>query len=194
MSESGISLLVGLGNPGPQYEATRHNVGFWLAEEVAARNGGQFRVEAKFNGLLCRVQVGALELRVLKPTTFMNHSGQSVSAVARYFDIPPERILVAHDELDLPVGVIKLKQGGGHAGHNGLRDIISALGSRDFWRIRIGIDHPGDRNQVVNYVLSRASRDDEARIAEALDDAERALPDLLSGAFQKAMNRLHGAR
>ena len=194
MSESAIRLIVGLGNPGPQYELTRHNVGFWLADVVAARNGGQFRIEPKFNGFLCRVTVGSRDLRLLKPSTFMNRSGQSVAAVVRYFDIPPDQVLVAHDELDLPVGTVRLKQGGGHAGHNGLRDIMQVLGSRDFWRLRIGIDHPGDRSQVVNYVLSRASRDEEVNILDALDDVDRSLPDLLDGGIQKAMNRLHSGR
>jgi PTH1 family peptidyl-tRNA hydrolase len=124
----------------------------------------------------------------------MNRSGQSVAAMSRYFDIPPQAILVAHDELDLPVGTVRLKQGGGHAGHNGLRDIINVLGSRDFWRLRIGIDHPGDREQVINYVLGRPSRDDESQILGALDAAEPCLPDLLEGQFQKAMNRLHSGR
>jgi PTH1 family peptidyl-tRNA hydrolase len=194
MANTGIRLMIGLGNPGPDYEATRHNVGFWFADALAARNNGQFRLEAKFHGLLCRLPLAGADVRLFKPTTFMNRSGQAAASVARYFDILPEEILVAHDELDLPVGTVRLKQGGGHAGHNGLRDIINVLGSRDFWRLRIGIDHPGDRQQVVNYVLSRPSRDDEGRIVDALDDAERAVPDLLEGAFQKAMNRLHGGR
>jgi PTH1 family peptidyl-tRNA hydrolase len=194
MPEKGIRLVVGLGNPGPQYEATRHNVGFWFADALAARRNGQFRVETRFHGLLCRLMLDGDDLRLLKPTTFMNRSGQSLGAVLRYFHIPPEQTLVAHDELDLPAGSVRLKLGGGHAGHNGLRDIINVLGSRDFWRLRIGIDHPGDRQQVVNYVLSRPSRDDEGRILDALEDAERCLPDLMGGAFQKAMNRLHSAR
>jgi PTH1 family peptidyl-tRNA hydrolase len=122
----------------------------------------------------------------------MNRSGQSLAAVVRYFDIPPEQVLVAHDELDLQVGTLRLKQGGGHAGHNGLRDIINVLGTREFWRLRIGIDHPGDRAQVVNYVLSRPSRDDENHILDALEDAERCLADVIAGEFQTAMNRLHG--
>lgn len=192
MAEKGIELIVGLGNPGPQYEATRHNVGFWFVDAVAARNDGQFRLENKFQGLLCRLLVSGRDLRLLKPGTFMNRSGRSLAAVVRYFDIPPERLLVAHDELDLPVGTMRLKQGGGHAGHNGLRDIIGVLGTRDFWRLRIGIDHPGDRGQVVSYVLNRPSRDDEGRILDALGDAERSLADVIAGDFQKAMNRLHG--
>ncbi len=123
--------------------------------------------------------------------TFMNRSGQSVAAVVRYFGIAPEQTLIAHDELDLPVGTLRLKQGGGHAGHNGLRDIIDALATRDFWRLRIGIDHPEDRTEVVNYVLSRASRDDEERIQDALDQAEQCLSEVMTGEFQRAMHRLH---
>ena len=194
MAETGIRLIVGLGNPGPQYEATRHNVGFWFVDALAARHQGQFRSELKFHGLLRRVHISGVDLRLLKPATFMNRSGQSLGAAARYLDIPPEAILVAHDDLDLAVGTARLKQGGGHAGHNGLRDIINVLGSRDFWRLRIGIDHPGDREQVVNYVLGRPSRDDEGRIVSVLEDAESGLPDLLSGEFQKAMHRLHSSR
>ena len=194
MAETGIRLIVGLGNPGPQYEATRHNVGFWFVDALATRHQAPFRSELKFHGLLSRVHIGGVDLRLLKPATFMNRSGQSLGAVARYLDIAPEAILVAHDELDLTVGTARLKQGGGHAGHNGLRDIINVLGSRDFWRLRIGIDHPGDREQVVNYVLGRPSRDDEGRIVSVLEDAESCLPDLLSGEFQKAMHRLHSSR
>lgn len=192
MSGQSIRLLVGLGNPGPQYEATRHNVGYWFADALAVRESTRFRVESRFQGQLARVVLGGFDLRLLKPTTFMNRSGQSVAAVARYFDLSPESILVAHDELDLPAGVVRLKKGGGHAGHNGLRDIINVLGSRDFWRLRIGIDRPAERGQVVGYVLSRASSDSERLVLDALEEAERGLPDVIAGDFQKAMNRLHG--
>ncbi len=190
MAEQGIRLVVGLGNPGSQYVATRHNVGYRFVDALAARNGGQFRIENKFHGLLCRLLIAGRDLRLLKPTTFMNRSGQSVAAVVHYFDIAPAQVLVAHDELDLPVGTLRLKQGGGHAGHNGLRDIINALATRDFWRLRIGIDHPEDRSEVVNYVLSRASRDDEDRIEDALDQAKQCLSQALAGEFQSAMHRL----
>lgn len=191
MAEPGIRLIVGLGNPGPEYESTRHNVGHRFVDTFAARNGGRFRVENKFHGLLCRFPLAGRDLRLLKPMTFMNRSGQSVAAVVRYFSILPEQVLVAHDELDLPVGTLRLKQGGGHAGHNGLRDIIAALGTRDFWRLRIGIDHPEDRAQVVNYVLNRASRNDEDHIRDALDTAEPGLAEAIAGEFQRATNRLH---
>jgi peptidyl-tRNA hydrolase, PTH1 family len=194
MSDAGIQLIVGLGNPGAQYEATRHNVGFWWVETIANALHESFRAEPKFLGELARVRIAGQDVRLLKPSTYMNRSGQSVVAVARYFDIPPERILIAHDELDLPVGVTRIKQGGGHAGHNGLRDSLSALGSREFWRLRIGIAHPGDRTLVTGYVLGRPSRDDESHIRESLDDAERRLPELVEGQFQMAMNRLHSQR
>jgi len=194
MAEKGIRLVVGLGNPGPKYESTRHNVGYRLVDALAARNDGRFRIESRFHGFLCRLLVSGQDLRLLKPMTFMNRSGQSVAAVVHYFEIAPEQVLIAHDELDLPVGTLRLKQGGGHAGHNGLRDIIKALDTQDFWRLRIGIDHPEDRSQVVNYVLSRASGDDEGRIRDALDQAERSLSEVLAGEFQLAMNRLHGNR
>jgi PTH1 family peptidyl-tRNA hydrolase len=193
MSHPGIRLVVGLGNPGPDYALTRHNAGFWLADRLADDHQGVFRAEARFHGLLARIAVGGRELRLLKPATYMNHSGRAVAAVARYFDIPPEQILVAYDELDLPPGRVKLKYGGGHAGHNGMRDSIGALGSRDFWRLRIGIGHPGDKSRVVGYVLGRPSQPDADAILDAVDDAARALPDLVEGHFQLAMNRLHAA-
>ncbi|QVL50688.1 MAG: aminoacyl-tRNA hydrolase [Thiocapsa sp.] len=196
MSEpAGIRLIVGLGNPGEQYEATRHNVGFWLVDRIAEDFRETFRAESKFFGQLARVRVDGGELRLLKPSTYMNRSGQSIAAVARFYSIPPEQILVAHDELDHPVGQVRLKQGGGHAGHNGLRDTIAALGgSRDFWRLRIGIAHPGDRTLVTGYVLGRPSKADAEQINASLADAERILDDLVAGRFQIAMNRLHSQR
>ncbi len=194
MSEQSICLIVGLGNPGPNYADTRHNAGFWFVDEVARRCAADLRSESKFHGLLGRCLVAGRDLRLLQPMTFMNRSGSSVVAVARYFDIAPEQILVAHDELDLPPGQVRLKQGGGHAGHNGLRDIMSALGSRDFWRLRIGIDHPGDRNRVTDYVLGRPSRDDRDAVDQALDNAAGALDDILGGRQAQVMNRLHARR
>jgi PTH1 family peptidyl-tRNA hydrolase len=193
MSHPGIRLVIGLGNPGPDYALTRHNAGFWLVDRLAELHHGVFRAEAKFHGVMARVTVGGVDLRLLKPTTFMNHSGRSVVAVSRYFDIPPEQILIAYDELDLPPGRAKLKLGGGHAGHNGMRDSINALGSRDFWRLRIGIGHPGEKSRVVGYVLGRPSQADAAAILDVVDDAVRILPDLIEGRFQLAINRLHSA-
>jgi PTH1 family peptidyl-tRNA hydrolase len=194
MENPGIRLIVGLGNPGPDYAATRHNVGFWFVDDLAAAHGGVFRAEGKFHGELCRLTIGGADVRLLKPTTYMNRSGQSVAAVSRYFDIRPEAILIAHDELDLPVGKVRLKQGGGHAGHNGLRDTIGVLGSPDFWRLRIGIDHPGNRGQVIGYVLGRPSQEDAVSIRDALEQASGVTGDLLRGRYQAAMNRLHSGR
>lgn len=194
MEIPGIRLIVGLGNPGPDYAATRHNVGFWFVDDLAAAHGGVFRAEGKFHGELCRLTIGGADVRLLKPATYMNRSGQSVAAVSRYFDIRPEAILIAHDELDLPVGKVRLKQGGGHAGHNGLRDTIGVLGSPDFWRLRIGIDHPGNRGQVIGYVLGRPSQEDAVSIRDALDQAAGVTGDLLTGRYQAAMNRLHSGR
>lgn len=194
MENLGIRLMVGLGNPGPDYAATRHNVGFWFVDDLAAAHGGVFRAEGKFHGELCRLTIGGADVRLLKPATYMNRSGQSVAAVSRYFDIRPEAILIAHDELDLPVGKVRLKQGGGHAGHNGLRDTIGVLGSPDFWRLRIGIDHPGNRGQVIGYVLGRPSQEDAVSIRDALDQAAGVTGDLLTGRYQAAMNRLHSGR
>lgn len=194
MSEAGIRLLVGLGNPGEQYESTRHNVGFWLVDRIAADYRESFRAETKFHGQTCRISIAGADLRLLKPSTYMNRSGQSIAALARFYSIAPEQILVAHDELDHPVGQVRLKQGGGHAGHNGLRDSIAALGSRDFWRFRIGIGHPGDRSLVTGYVLGRPSKVDAEQIHASLDEAERSLEDLVAGRFQIAMNRLHRSR
>jgi len=189
--QSSIQLIVGLGNPGRQYQKTRHNAGFWFADLLARRYGGDLKAESKFFGEVCRIRVDSAECWLLKPATFMNRSGQSVSSLANYFKIPREQILVAHDELDLVAGQARLKQGGGHAGHNGLRDIISAIGGRDFWRLRIGINHPGDRDMVVDYVLGDPSRDDANAISDVLDDAVELLPMILAGEGQAVMNRLH---
>jgi PTH1 family peptidyl-tRNA hydrolase len=191
MTQPAIRLIVGLGNPGADYEDTRHNVGFWALDRLVRRHDGRLLHDTKFLGQVGRIQIGGQDLRLLKPLTFMNRSGQSVSSLARYFSIPVAEMLVIHDELDLPPGQIRLKQGGGHAGHNGLRDIMSALGSRDFWRLRIGIDHPADRSRMVDYVLSRPGRTDLEAIEVGLERALDSLPDLVAGQFAKVMNRLH---
>ncbi|MBT3346975.1 MAG: aminoacyl-tRNA hydrolase [Thiotrichales bacterium] len=186
-----ISLIVGLGNPGPQYEPTRHNAGFWFLDYIVERYAAKFSIESKFHGHLSSITVAGKKVWLLKPTTFMNRSGQAVAAVASYYKIAVDNILVAHDELDLAPGQLKLKQGGGHAGHNGLRDIISHLGS-DFLRLRIGIDRPQISGRpVVDYVLGNPSKAARKEIDEAIDDAERALDMLAVGDLQKAMNRLH---
>ena len=184
-------LIAGLGNPGRQYELNLHNTGFWFVDLLARRYGGEFKVESKFHGSACRIRMDGMECWLLKPSTYMNGSGQSVSSLAKYFKIDATQILVAHDELDLAAGEIRLKKGGGHAGHNGLRDIISAIDSKEFWRLRIGIDHPGDRDQVSGYVLSNPSRDDAIAIESGLERAADQFPKILQGECQSVMKDLH---
>ena len=185
-----IELIVGLGNPGGNYEQTRHNAGFWCANALAQRNGGAFRVEAKFQAQVCRIFLAQRDCWLLKPTTFMNRSGIAVAALAGFYKIAVESILVVHDELDLPPGVARLKQGGGHGGHNGLRDIIAQLGA-NFMRLRIGIGHPGDRDAVIDYVLQRPSLADRQQIEAAMDAALLVMPDVVNGEMQRAMHSLH---
>lgn len=184
-------LIAGLGNPGPQYEHTRHNVGFWWLDQLARELSITFNVENKFHGQLAQSQSSQDKIFLLKPLVFMNRSGQSVAAVANFYKIPANNILVVHDELDLPTGTTKLKRGGGHGGHNGLRDIISAIGSKDFLRCRLGIDHPGHSSLVSNYVLSKPSLADRQNIELAIDNSLRVLPDVLSDDLEKAMHWLH---
>jgi PTH1 family peptidyl-tRNA hydrolase len=188
---TGIRLFVGLGNPGPQYEATRHNAGFWWIDEIARVGGARLNVEPKFFGLAGRLKSGAHEAWLLQPTTFMNASGRSVGALARFYKIAPEEILVIHDELDLPPGTVKIKKGGGNGGHNGLKDISAQLGTQDYWRLRLGIGHPGDRNAVVNYVLHEPSRDEANLIQDNIDQSVKLLPLLLEGSMEAAMLKLH---
>jgi len=194
MSSKPIKLIVGLGNPGAEYAETRHNAGFWFVDLLANRLNATFRQDPRHHAQICRISPHGHDCRLLKPSTYMNRSGQAVSSLANYFKITPDEILVAHDELDLPAGGLKLKTGGGHAGHNGLRDIMSATGSRDFHRLRIGIDHPNDRRAVVDYVLSRPSKADREAIEQALETAADCLDEIIAGKLQKAMNRLHTAR
>ncbi|WP_250458586.1 aminoacyl-tRNA hydrolase [Microbulbifer litoralis] len=187
-----IQLIVGLGNPGPEYDRTRHNAGADFVTELASRHGSQLAPDKKYHGLSGRVRIGGQDIRLLIPTTYMNRSGQSVGPLAHFFKIPPEAILVAHDELDLPPGTARLKAGGGHGGHNGLRDIISALGNnRDFMRLRLGIGHPGNAREVVNYVLQRAPRQEQEQLAEAIDRAIDAMPGAAAGDWGAAMKDLH---
>ena len=188
MSE--IKLIVGLGNPGPQYEATRHNAGFWWVDQVCAETSSKLNLEAKFFGHAGKLN-GASEAWLLKPTTFMNVSGRAVGAIAKFYKIAPEDILVIHDELDLPPGTTKLKKGGGHGGHNGLKDIAAQLGTPDFWRLRIGIGHPGDKSQVANFVLHAPTRDEQSLIEQNIDQSTTLLPLLLQGKFEEAMLKLH---
>ena len=188
---NGIRLFVGLGNPGPEYEATRHNAGFWWVDEVARATGARLSAEAKFFGLAGRMKSGAHEAWLLKPTTFMNASGRSVAALARFYKIAPEEILVIHDELDLLPGTAKIKKGGGNGGHNGLKDISAQLGTPDYWRLRLGIGHPGDKSAVVNFVLHEPSRDEANLIQDNIDESARLLPMLLEGSMEAAMLKLH---
>ncbi|WP_137718772.1 aminoacyl-tRNA hydrolase [Methylobacillus flagellatus] len=188
---NGIQLIVGLGNPGAQYQATRHNAGFWWVDQLARQHGASLKLDSKFHGLLGRARIQGQDCWLLEPNTFMNASGRAVAAVANFYRIPPQAILVVHDELDLPPGGIKLKKGGGHGGHNGLKDIAAALGTPDFWRLRLGIGHPGDRDAVVHFVLHTPSRDEMRSIEVAMDESLYALPQLIDGAFEAAMLKLH---
>jgi len=186
-----ISLIAGLGNPGSQYEQTRHNAGFWFVDEIARQYGGQFRVESKFNAEICKLTVEGKTIWLMKPQTFMNRSGQPVRALADFYKIPFDQILIAHDELDLEPGTAKLKTGGGHGGHNGLRDLINQLGNKGFHRLRLGIGHPGHKDQVSDFVLHRPSKDEQIDIERTIDNAIRVLPELMAGEWEKAMHKLH---
>lgn len=190
---SPIELVVGLGNPGPDYLATRHNAGFRLVDDLARRWCAPFRKESKFSADTARASTPAGAVWLLKPHTFMNASGRAVAALMRYYDIAPDAVLVAHDELDLAPGVIRLKFGGGHGGHNGLRDIGAQLGTGDFVRLRIGIGRPAIGGDVTAYVLSRPDRADAQLIDGAIERVQEVMPDLLRGDLARAMNALHSA-
>ena len=186
---------MGLANPGPEYAKTRHNAGHWYLEQLAAQHNIQLKLESKFFGLTARIQVADQDLRLLVPSTFMNLSGKSVASMAKFYRISPEEILVAHDELDMLPGVAKFKLGGGHGGHNGLKDIIAQLGNnKNFYRLRIGIGHPGDRNKVSNYVLSKAPMSEQHLIDQSIDEAIRCTEILANSGIEKAMNQLHAFR
>ena len=187
-----IQLIVGLGNPGPEYEDTRHNAGFWLLDRLARDWGVSWRDERKFFGHSARAARPEGEIRLLKPQTYMNRSGQSVQALATFYKIKPQEILVIHDELDLAPGRIKFKLGGGNGGHNGLKDIQARLGTPDFYRLRLGIGHPGERNEVVNYVLKKPHGQDRELIGQAIDKSIAVLPDILAGDMAAAQRVLHG--
>lgn len=190
-----IRLLVGLGNPGSEYDDTRHNAGFWWIDHVARKLGASLAYERGYHGLVARVNrpLPGIEgpIWLLEPQTFMNLSGKSVAALARFYKIAPEEILVAHDELDLLPGQLKLKQGGSHAGHNGLRDMIAQLGSAAFWRLRLGIGHPGHKAEVVNYVLKKPSPTDRDAIDDCVTKSTEALDLLLAGEMERAMMKVH---
>ncbi|MCH8505433.1 MAG: aminoacyl-tRNA hydrolase [Ectothiorhodospiraceae bacterium] len=186
-----VQLIVGLGNPGEKYLQTRHNAGFWFVDELARRCGGSFRSDARYKGELTRVTLGQGEPYLLKPMTYMNRSGDSVGPLAAFYKLEPSQILVVHDELDLPHGTMRLKRGGGHGGHNGLRDIARVLGTRDFLRLRVGIGHPGAAPLVTSYVLSKPSPEDREAILQGLGDAADVMELVVAGELDKAMNRLH---
>jgi PTH1 family peptidyl-tRNA hydrolase len=187
---SDIKLIVGLGNPGAKYEETRHNAGFFLLDAVARRHSATFSADKKFYGEAARISVDGADVRLLKPTTFMNLSGQAVQAICNFYRIDITQTLVVHDELDLPPGTVRLKRAGGHGGHNGLRDIIKHL-SADFWRVRLGIGHPGDAKQVSNFVLQRAPKDEADLLDQAIDRVVDELATIVAGDTAKAMQLLH---
>jgi len=187
-----IKLIVGLGNPGAQYQQTRHNAGEWYVNALANQYSIPLQLETKFFGHVGRGLIGQRDCRLLIPNTFMNLSGKAVGAIATFYKILPDEILVAHDELDIDPGTVRLKQSGGHGGHNGLRDIISSLANcRDFYRLRIGIGHPGNKNQVTNYVLGKAPANEQRAIEESIDEALRHTPDIINDEHDKVMQSMH---
>ena len=186
-----ISLVCGLGNPGAQYEATRHNAGLWFLDALQRVVPLPWRPETRFFGDLADTRVGQQRVRFLKPATFMNECGGAVASVCSYFDIPAEAVLVVHDDLDLPPGTVRVKQGGGHGGHNGLRDIFSKLGSREFIRLRIGVGHPGNSDDVTDWVLRKPSSEDRTAILDAIDRALGQIDPMMSGNLEPVMKALH---
>ena len=189
-----IKLFVGLGNPGPEYEATRHNAGFWWIDALARELKAPLSLDKNYHGLVARTTVNGQTVWLLKPQTFMNLSGKSVAALARFFKISPAEILVAHDELDIVPGQAKLKLGGSHAGHNGLRDIHAQLGTADYWRLRMGVGHPGVKAEVINWVLKKPSPDHRMAIEDCIDRCLKAVPELLTGEMDKATMLIHTSK
>ncbi len=190
MAGQPLKLVVGLGNPGPEYARTRHNAGYWYVDEVARSARGVWRCETRHQCELARITVSESELWLIKPTTYMNNSGAAVQSLAAFYRIAPTEVLVVHDEIDLQPGVVRLKEGGGHGGHNGVRDVMAQLGA-DFWRLRIGVGHPGSKDQVIDAVLDRATPAEQQLIDAALARALLALPEFLGLGAQQAMHRLH---
>jgi PTH1 family peptidyl-tRNA hydrolase len=186
-----LRLIVGLGNPGAEYEHTRHNAGWWLLEALARQANGSWRLESAHQAEVARARIGDGEPWLAKPQGYMNRSGTAVGALSRFYRIEPQEILVVHDDIDLPPGIARFKQGGGHGGHNGVRDVIAHIGA-DFWRLRLGVGHPGARERVLDAVLDRPSASEQHAIEEAMQRALEALPELLRGGAQRAMQRLHG--
>ena len=188
---TGIRLIVGLGNPGSSYAETRHNAGFRFIEQLVSRTGASLKNESKLGGHAAKVTIAGNDVWLLMPDTFMNNSGDSVAAAARFYKVDPEETLVVHDELDLSPGSVRLKVGGGHGGHNGLRDIIPKLGSKEFVRLRIGIGHPGSASQVASYVLKKAPNAEQELTDEAIARALSHIDDIVIGDFERVMNDLH---
>lgn len=189
-SSTDTLVIVGLGNPGPKNAGDRHNVGFWFVDQLAAHIGARFSAESRFQGEECRGTVGARNVRLIKPATFMNRSGQCVRKVLDYYGLAVGQLLVVHDELDLPPGVARLKMGGGHGGHNGLRDIVATCGP-DFLRLRLGIGHPGHKDLVTDYVLHAPGKQERAQILDAMEAALSAVEVLAASGLEKAMQQLH---
>jgi PTH1 family peptidyl-tRNA hydrolase len=192
MAGTPLQIVVGLGNPGPEHRLTRHNAGFWFVDALARAQGVQFRSHSRYQGEVARVTLDGSEITLLKPQTYMNRSGLSVRALVDYTKAPVAEVMVVHDELDLPPGVARFKFGGGHGGHNGLRDTITHCGA-GFWRLRLGIGHPGDRDEVIDYVLQRASRPDEDAIVSAIDASLGALQTFVCDGSERAMHALHSS-
>ena len=190
MTEQVIQLIIGLGNPGDKYSKTRHNAGFWFINALAEKYGASFKTETKFSGELAKANSEGNAVWLLKPSTFMNRSGLAAHQVTQFYKIPTENVLVAYDELDLPVGTARLKKSGGHGGHNGLRDLHAQI-TKEYIRLRLGIGHPGDSKKVADYVLSRPSQNDEISIINAIDRSLEIIPQVIAGDNQKAMNVLH---
>ena len=188
-----LKLIVGLGNPGPKYQTTRHNAGFWFVDRLADSEHCDFARQAKFHGEVARLRSGKADCWLLKPDTFMNHSGRAVTAMLDYYGIEAAQMMIVHDEIDLEPGVVRLKQGGGHGGHNGLRDIIAATGKKDFIRLRIGVGHPGHKDDVIDYVLRRAGSSEKKAIEAGIEESLSVMPFLFNGELQKAMTALHSS-
>lgn len=186
-----IKLIVGLGNPGSSHAMDRHNVGFWLLDVLANDYNASYKSESKFKSEITELNIANEQCRLVKPNTFMNCSGEAVAAIVKFYKYNPEEILVIHDELDLPIGSVKIKKGGGHGGHNGLRDIISRLSSKEFYRMRIGISHPGHKDKVSAYVLSKPKKDEQEEIIFAIQNGLKKIEDLVSGNIEKAILEMH---
>ena len=185
-----VRIIIGLGNPEARYERTLHNAGFWFADALARKFGGHFRYEKKFDAEICRVKIHGEDVWLVKPQSYMNHSGPLVRGMLDYYRLAPSELLVAHDEIDLPPGTVRLKDGGGHGGHNGIRDVIRHCGA-DFLRLRLGVGHPGEKSKVTSYVLKRGSGDVERAVEQSIDEAIEVMPKLLDNGLSAAQKQLH---